>query len=64
MSLIVLYFLHGTSVLSFYIDVILTLSIGSGNCSLPDGTKPLAEHFLTMGSTERKFTGNAQDIYL
>ena len=27
MSLIVLYFLHGTSVLSFYIDVVLTLSI-------------------------------------
>ena len=29
MSLIVLYFLHNTSVLSFYIDVVLTLSIGS-----------------------------------
>ena len=27
MSLIVLYFLHSTSVLSFYIDVVLTLSI-------------------------------------
>ena len=27
MSLIVLYFLHDTSVLSFYIDVALTLSI-------------------------------------
>ena len=27
MSLIVLYFLHNTSVLSFYIDVVLTLSI-------------------------------------
>ena len=31
MSLIVLYFLHNTSVLSFYIDVVLTLSIGSGD---------------------------------
>ena len=29
MSLIVLYFLHNTSVLSFYIDVVLTLSIPS-----------------------------------
>ena len=28
MSLIVLYFLHNTSVLSFYIDVVLTLSMG------------------------------------
>ena len=28
MSLIVLYFLYSTSVLSFYIDVVLTLSIG------------------------------------
>ena len=28
LSLIVLCFLHGTSVLSFYIDVVLTLSIG------------------------------------
>ena len=28
MSLIVLYFLHSTSVLSFYIDVVLTLSMG------------------------------------
>ena len=27
MSLIVLYFLHSTSVLSFYVDVVLTLSI-------------------------------------
>ena len=27
MSLIVLYFLHSTSVLSFHIDVVLTLSI-------------------------------------
>ena len=30
MSLIVLYFLHSTSVLSFYIDVVLTLSISKG----------------------------------
>ena len=29
MSLIVLYFLHSTSVLSFYIDIVLTLSIWS-----------------------------------
>ena len=29
MSLLVLYFLHSTSVLSFYIDVVLTLSIGN-----------------------------------
>ena len=29
MSQIVLYFLHSTSVLSFYIDVVLTLSIGT-----------------------------------
>ena len=27
MSLIVLYFLHSTSVLSFYVDVVVTLSI-------------------------------------
>ena len=31
MSLIVLYFLQSTSVLSFYIDVVLTLSIVSEN---------------------------------
>ena len=31
MSLIVLYFLHSTSVLSFYIDVVLSLSVGSDN---------------------------------
>ena len=30
MSVIVLYFLHSTSVLSFYIDVVLTLSIQIG----------------------------------
>ena len=32
MSLIVLYFLHSTSVLSFYIDVVLTLSIQNTPC--------------------------------
>ena len=31
MSLILLYFLHSTSVLSFYIDVVLTLSIEDRN---------------------------------
>ena len=31
MSLIVVYFLHNTSVRSFYIDVVLTLSINYGN---------------------------------
>ena len=35
MSLIVLYFLHSTSVLSFYIDVVLALSVGSDNGLLP-----------------------------
>ena len=29
MSLIVLYFLHSTSVLSFYIDIVLTISVGT-----------------------------------
>ena len=32
MSLIVLYFLHSTSVLSFYIDVVLTLTIHPVRC--------------------------------
>ena len=31
MSQIVLYFLHSTSVLSFHIDMVLTLSSGSDN---------------------------------
>ena len=35
MSLIVLYFLKDTSVLSFYIDIVLTLSIGSDNGLAP-----------------------------
>ena len=34
MSLIVLYFLHSTSVLSFYIDVVLAISILSDSVSI------------------------------
>ena len=34
MSLIVLYFLPSTSVLSFYIDVVLTLSIRKGSMQI------------------------------
>ena len=34
MSLVVLYFLHSTSVLSFYIDVVLTLSIAIDHLEL------------------------------
>ena len=42
MSLIMLYILYSTSVLSFYIDVVLTLSIKLGNSLLPGGPKPLS----------------------
>ena len=43
MSQIVLYFLHSTSVLPFYIDVVLTLSIMVANDKIADVTLSVAE---------------------
>ena len=42
MSLIVLYFLHSTSVLSFYIDVVLILSISGAYQGYPQKHQKLS----------------------